>query len=159
VFFTSSNTQSFASDEVRAAFRERWLGRYLEYDAHCAWLAMALSGDVAGYVVGAIDTPAQLERFEDIAYFKTFAHELSRYPAHLHVNLLEAFRGRGIGEKLIGAFATDARDAGASGMHVVTGADMRNVGFYARNGFAEVARSGEGERAIVMLGRKLTFSD
>ena len=126
---------------ARAAFRERWLGRYLRDDPQFAYLAFDASGDVAGYVVGAIDDPVLSERFADVGYFAAFGDLTRKYPAHLHVNLAPAFRNRGIGGRLIEAFVAEAKRSGAPGVHVVTSANSDNVRFYNRNGFIEVART------------------
>lgn len=155
IFFAASNTKTFADEAARAAFRERWLGRYLAHDRQFAWLATTQTGAVVGFIVGAIDDPAHAVRFADIAYFKTFADVTALYPAHLHVNLRADHQGYGIGGRLIEAFARDAIAAGAPGMHVVTSADARNVGFYHKMGFEDVARTGRGANTVVMLGRKL----
>ena len=67
----------------------------------------------------------------------------------------EAYRNRGIGARLIKAFGYLARGAGVRGMHIITGADMRNVGFYRRCGFVEQGRVARGARTLVFLGRDL----
>jgi GNAT superfamily N-acetyltransferase len=152
IFFEASNTQSFADDAARAAFRERWLGRYLDHDARYAYLALAASGRVAGYLVGTVDDPVLTSRFADIAYFSAFPELTKRYPAHLHVNLAPAFRNLGIGGRLIERFVADAKRAGVPGVHVVTSAHSANVRFYNRNGFAEAGRI-EASEALVFLAR------
>lgn len=155
IFFEASNTKSFAGAAERAAFRERWLGRYLAHDPAAAFLAIDEAGNVAGYVAGCFEDPARMPRFSDIAYFSKFA-ELSRdYPAHLHVNIAERHRNRGLGARLIDAFAAAAKDAGARGVHVVTSLGARNVRFYERNGFMSLGRDGEPGREIVFLARRL----
>ncbi len=154
IFFEASNTKSFESDAARAAFRERWLGRYLRHDPQFAYLAFAASGDVAGYVVGAIDDPALSERFADAGYVAAFGDLTRKYPAHLHINLAPAFRNRGIGGRLIEAFVAEAKRNGAPGVHVVTSANSDNVRFYNRNGFIEVART-KGGTPLVFLARTL----
>jgi len=155
IFFEASNTKTFGSAVERAAFRYRWLGRYLEHDAGHAHLALNPSGDIVGYVVGALDDPARTPRFADIGYFATFRHLTDRYPAHLHVNVAPQFRNRGVGADLIRLFIADARQAGSRGVHVVTGASARNIPFYDGLGFAEVGRTGEGAREVVFLARSL----
>jgi GNAT superfamily N-acetyltransferase len=154
IFFEASNTKSFESDEVRAAFRERWLGAYLRDDSRFAYLAMTSAGDVAGYLVGSISDPAsaQSPRSGGGDAFRDVSRE---YPAHLHVNVAPAYRSRGIGGRLIDAFIADARRAGAEGVHVVTGTDSPNVRFYDRNGFREIARGGPA-RTLVFLARALS---
>jgi GNAT superfamily N-acetyltransferase len=119
------------------------------------YLAIAADGTLAGYLAGAVDDPARAVRFSDIGYNKTFAHLTAAYPAHLHVNLAPAYRNSGIGAALVSAFAADAARAGAQGVHVVTSAKSRNVGFYARNGFAELARATFNGHEVVFLGRPL----
>ncbi|MBB6097795.1 ribosomal protein S18 acetylase RimI-like enzyme [Deinobacterium chartae] len=44
----------------------------------------------------------------------------SRYPAHLHLNLLEAARGRGAGRALLEAYLNQLRDRGVPGVHLST---------------------------------------
>jgi GNAT superfamily N-acetyltransferase len=155
IFFEASG-RSFASPEERAAFRERWLGRYLQGGTDVVLLAQRRSGAVAGYLVGALEDPAGQDRFADIGYFRAAFHALCcHYPAHLHINLAPAFRNCGIGGRLIAAFAGCAARAGASGMHVVTARDARNVRFYTRCGFVEVASTGWNGRELVFLGKPL----
>jgi GNAT superfamily N-acetyltransferase len=143
IFFEASGTKSFADDAARAAFRERWLARYLVQYPQWAYLAMTPDGTVAGYLVGTLDEGSG---FED------FAASAAQYPAHLHVNL-------GIGAALIEAFAADAAQAGAKGVHVVTSADARNVRFYERVGFFPRARTIINDRELIFLGRRLDDPD
>lgn len=160
IFFEASATKSFASDGDRAAFQERWFGRYLVHDPRWFYVAIAPAEDsgegaVAGYLAGSLDDPARTARFADIGYFVDLAGLTARYPAHLHINLAPQFRSRGWGERLIAAFAEDARAAGAPGVHVVTGRGVRNVRFYAACGFVEVGSVIWRDHELVMLGRKL----
>lgn len=155
IFFEASATKSFASAKQRAAFRERWLGRYLADEPQWAYVARGAGGAVVGYLVGSIDDPRRSGRYGDVGYFLDFADLTQDYPAHLHVNLAPGHRNRGIGAKLIDAFAADAAKAGAAGMHVVTGADSRNVRFYERNGFRELGRATFNAHEVVFLGRAL----
>lgn len=146
IFFEASNTKAFASEETRAAFRERWFSRYLTQHPQWAFVALTADGSVAGYLVGALD---------EASGFDDFAEAAREFPAHLHVNLAPAYRSRGIGAALIDAFAADAARAGAKGMHIVTSADARNVRFYERAGFSERARTSVNGRGLVFLGRNL----
>ena len=155
IFFASSNTTSFASDEARALFRERWLGRYLTYDPQWTYVAMTSGGDVAGYLAGCLEDPARTPRFADIGYFGAFAGLTARYPAHLHINLAQGFRSGGIGSALIARFGAEARHAGAPGVHVVTSRGARNVRFYERNGFHEAGAMGAGLQEVVFLAKNL----
>lgn len=145
IFFEASGTKSFADDETRRQFHDRWLGRYLR--DYPQWSYLAMSGDaLAGYLVGAVDEPTTFEDFFAAA---------QRFPAHLHVNLAPQFRSRGIGALLIEAFAADAARAGAPGVHVVTSSDARNVRFYRRAGFGPQATTLVNGHELVFLGRPL----
>lgn len=146
IFFEASNTKSFPSEEARAAFRERWFGRYLKDYPKWAYIAEAPGSIIAGYLVGALD---EQTGFED------FASAAQAFPAHLHVNLAPEFRSRGIGAELIEAFVADAARAGVKGVHVVTSADARNVRFYERVGFKPRAKTTVNGRELVFLGRAL----
>jgi GNAT superfamily N-acetyltransferase len=138
------------------AFRQRWLGRYLCGGTDVLLLALAGEDTVAGYLVGALEDPAPQERFADIGYFRRdIAHLTRLFPAHLHINLDQRFRGQGIGARLIETFAATARRAGAPGVHAVTGRGMRNVRFYERCGFHERGSAPWNGREIVFLGRQL----
>ena len=149
IFFEASNTKSFASETARAAFRERWLGRYLARHPRWAYVALASDGTLAGYLVGALDEGSGVD---------DFAQAEQDFPAHLHVNLAPPYRSRGIGADLIEAFSAEVLKAGAKGVHVVTSADARNVRFYERVGFRERARTTVNGRDLVLLGRRLVHS-
>lgn len=153
IFFASAGTTTFADDTARAAFRERWLGRYLVHDPQLALVAVDAAGAVVGYLVGSHNDPAKAPRFADIPYFVALAATTARYPAHLHINLAPESRGQGIGGRLVEAFVDDVRAAGLPGVHVVTGRGMRNVAFYGRLGFIERAAADYNRRAVVLLGR------
>lgn len=160
IFFQASGRSGFASPQERAAFRERWLGRYLKGGSDVLLLAQDGPGTVAGYLVGALEDPAAQERFADIGYFRGAFRELCRrYPAHLHVNLARAFRGRGIGARLMAAFEAHAAAAGAPGLHVVTAREARNVRFYARCGLVEAGAACWKGRDVVFLAKPLDTSE
>jgi len=158
IFFEASG-RIFAPGPERTAFRERWLGCFLQGGTDVVLLAMDGGEIVAGYLVGALDDPSQQQRFGDIPYFAREFRDLCRcYPAHLHINIAPAYRSRGVGAQLIAAFAARASDAGAPGMHVVTGKQARNVSFYTRCGFSEIGATVWNDSDIVFLGRSLTAS-
>ena len=153
--FWQTAARTFPPGAERDAFRERWLGRYLE-GGDVVLVALADGAGVVGYLVGAVINPSAEARFADIDYFRTdFAALTRRFPAHLHINLDAAFRSQGIGAALIEAFAARAKRAGAAGMHAITGRGLRNVGFYVRCGFSERAAAVWNGREIVFLGREL----
>jgi GNAT superfamily N-acetyltransferase len=77
----------------------------------------------------------------------------ARYPAQLHINVDEDWRGRGIGAGLVTAFLDLAGDTGAEGVHAISTRGMRNVGFYLANGFEERGATTINGRELVFLGR------
>jgi GNAT superfamily N-acetyltransferase len=147
IFFEASGTKSFADANERAAFRERWLGRYLLQHPQWAYAAIAPDGTLAGYLVGALDEGGGLD---------DFAAATVEFPAHLHVNLAPQYRSQGIGGELIEACMADMAPTGVTGVHVVTSVDSRNVRFYERNGFRPRARTSVNGRELVFLGRRLS---
>ena len=157
IFFDAGG-RTFAQGPERDAFFERWLGRYLAHDTTHVWLALDDAQDVIGYLAGALDDPARAPRFADIDYFQTWAALTARYPAHLHINLRPAARGAGVGQRLVEAFCEQATAADAPGVHVVTGAGARNISFYRRCGFEQVAAGAWNGHDIVMLAKRLSKS-
>ncbi|MFZ0850896.1 MAG: GNAT family N-acetyltransferase [Hyphomicrobiaceae bacterium] len=154
IFFEASG-RTFAPGPEREAFRQRWLGRYL--DTRGDPVLLAIVGEmVAGYLVGNLGNPAEQDRFLDLDYYGHFGPYCRRFPAHLHINLAPAFRGRGIGKALVDAFAALAAAAGAAGIHVVTGKGMRNVRFYESCGFATIGTAPWNGREVIFLGKSLS---
>ena len=141
IFFEASG-RTFLPGPEREAFRERWLGRYLQggtdvvagrgsATTHGRWLSRGCTGG-----------PLQQPRFADIAYFRSgFAICAGAFRRTCTSISRPRYRSQGVGAQLIAAFAARAAKAGAPGMHVVTGKAMRNVRFYTRCGFAELGEA------------------
>ena len=69
---------------------------------------------------------------------------VERYPAHLHIDLLERVRGSGVGRRLIERQLGLLADAGAPACHLVAAASNTNaIDFYAHLGWHEVERTDE----------------
>lgn len=65
-----------------------------------------------------------------------FSEPLPDFPSHLHLNLLEEYRGHGWGTKLMESGLARLRDAGAAGVHLQTmKQNVRAVEFFKRFGF------------------------
>lgn len=63
------------------------------------------------------------------------------YPAHLHMNLAEGYRGGGIGSKLLSAYMEYLRENGIKGLHLgTTSHNKLAVPFYKKHGFRLVSR-------------------
>jgi GNAT superfamily N-acetyltransferase len=155
IFFATSGGRTFAQEYDRNSFRMRWLGRYLDCFPDSFFVARFDDGNVAGYLAGCLENPALNSLFDDVEYFKIFAHLSMTYPGHLHINVDARFRNCGIGAALVSAFAEHAGNQGLAGMHVVTGGNARNAGFYARNGFEALAETTLSHGIIIFMGRRL----
>jgi len=155
IFFDASLTKSFIDDAARAAFRDRWLARFIANWPELAHVAIAADGSLIGYIVGAHHDPARDERFADVGFYPHLGNLTPRYPAHLHINLAANARNLGVGSRLIRAFEDDVRMSGLSGLHLVTGRDSRNRPFYTRNRFVPVAELIWGGTPIVMLAKSV----
>ena len=157
IFRTTAARWPSEPDAARA-FQDLWLDQYLRHERDLVFAAVGGSDQtpvVVGYLVGCKLNPALSERFAALGYLQNFASECARFPAHLHVNIDDGFRGRGIGERLIEALCERLRAHDVAGVHVVTGRDQRNVGFYTRIGFSELARTPRGQTEMLFLARKL----
>jgi GNAT superfamily N-acetyltransferase len=89
---------------------------------------------------------------------RRFSRELkhtleTHYPAHLHINVDEEFRGLGIGRLLIETYIADLRTDGVGGLHLFCGADP--VAFYRRLDFEILESVQLGNAPIFALGRRL----
>jgi GNAT superfamily N-acetyltransferase len=89
---------------------------------------------------------------------------LDEYPAHLHVNLREGFRGQRLGQRLVEAFCERARAASVSGVHAGVSAENAQARhFFEQLGFVELHREarmrkpdGSGDILYTILyGKKL----
>ena len=63
----------------------------------------------------------------------------SRFPSHLHIDLLPRLQGRGFGRQLIESLAAGLREQGSPGLHLIVGdSNQKAIGFYRHVGFDEV---------------------
>lgn len=66
---------------------------------------------------------------------------INEYPAHLHINILQEFRGQRIGEQLMNKFFEQATQAGLSGIHLSTLADnVTGRKFFEKMGFTLISQ-------------------
>jgi ribosomal protein S18 acetylase RimI-like enzyme len=144
-----------------------YVGPYVAFEPSFAFVAEDPAG-VGGYILGALDTQAFEQRLErdwwpalrashpepdlagglsvperyalhDIHHPWGTADELaSRFPSHLHIDLLPRLQGRGIGRQLISTLVSSLREQGSPGLHLLVGrSNQRAVGFYRHVGFTE----------------------
>jgi GNAT superfamily N-acetyltransferase len=106
--------------------RDWWPGRRVAYPEPAADAAAELA-PIARYAVHDIHHP-----------WSTADRLTSRYPSHLHIDLVPRLQGHGVGGRLIAALLGQLREQGSRGVHLMVGRDnKRAIGFYQHLGFAE----------------------
>lgn len=154
-----------------------YVGPYIVHGVGTQLVAVDEAG-VAGYLVSADDTlafeawaeanwwPALRRRYPSLddgspdAALIALIHRpertppatAARYPAHLHIDLQERARGRGLGGELIGRLLDELRERAVIGAHL--GVDTENlnaIGFYEHLGFREIDREPGG----IIMGLRL----
>lgn len=71
---------------------------------------------------------------------------VERWPAHLHIDLLERARGGGWGRRLMAELMASLADAGATGVHLMVATEnVDAIGFYRVLGFDTVAETGDAQ--------------
>lgn len=169
-------TGLFRDDRLWAdVFAVPYVVRHPEF----AWVVEEPGGAVVGYVVGTPDTdvfeawfreewwPARRQAYEPSDAATPREREILRYaaarapgalaataeyPAHLHIDLLPAAQGKGLGRVLIDTMLQALAVEGVPGLHL--GVDPRNVsavGFYERVGFVPLPSKPD----VVLLGIRL----
>lgn len=159
-----------------------WLGAYLALAPELAWVVDVGHGASVGYVVGAHDTRSFETRCErdwwpqlralfpegadgsgrtsaDQALVRVIHRPyhappdiVAGHPSHLHIDLLPAAQGGGLGRALIDTLCTVLARRGSTGVFVsVAGGNARALGFYRHVGFVDL-KAGDG---AVWLGRRL----
>ena len=155
VFFRTSTYGRSLKGSGRRDFFLAWAGWYMENFPEQTLLIRNPEEKIIGYLVGCFDSASAEELFKCIFYYKTFACWYTEYPCHFHVNCHPDYQGVGYGEALVDRFGCDARAAGARGMHIVTGLDARNRGFYERLKFRPRDQKLIDGRPLVLLGKRL----
>ncbi|HET9061024.1 MAG TPA: GNAT family N-acetyltransferase [Acidimicrobiales bacterium] len=156
-------------------------GPYVEREPELAFV-IDDGGRAVGYVLGTADTVAFVQWYRDVwlpqvspAYpptpeppFQTrdqgFLHLLrwpermlmggllEPYPAHLHIDILPPWQGRGLGRGLMEEFLRAANRAGAPGVHLgVDPANTRAFGFYKALGFERLGA--DNDEGVVVFAR------
>jgi GNAT superfamily N-acetyltransferase len=155
IFFTSSARRDFSSPEEKQAFRDMSLGRYVERHRSSFFVALNDGGGAVGYLAGCLENPITLSHFNDVAYFRSIEDICQDYPAHLHVNVAERYRNRGLGTALVGRFVEWAKLHSVKGIHLVTSSTARSIPFYRRSGFIQLRTFPWNSGISVCMGRKL----
>ncbi|MFD7964321.1 GNAT family N-acetyltransferase [Streptomyces zaomyceticus] len=137
---------------------------YVELEPEFAFVLDDGTGRAVGYVLGVPDTAAFVKRFRDewlpvvgerfpapeagggtaVDMMAGLLHtpermvlsELAAYPAHLHIDLLPEWQGRGYGRALMGALLAALHEGGVPAVHLcMVRANTGARAFYDRLGF------------------------
>ena len=85
---------------------------------------------------------------------RMIVEKLAAYPAHLHIDLLPQWQGKGFGRGLIDRFLAGLRTAGVPRVHLGMAPDNTGAhAFYRRLGFTEIP---VGNPNVTFLGRATT---
>jgi ribosomal protein S18 acetylase RimI-like enzyme len=134
------------------------------------------TGRAVGYIVGTADTEDFVRRYRaewipaiegrydgsderDQGLLALHGHpermlvaEVAGYPAHLHIDLLPDWQGRGQGRALMSSFLDGLHAAGVPRVHLaMSPSNTAARAFYGRLGFSEIPVPGE--RHVLYLGR------
>jgi hypothetical protein len=93
------------------------------------------NGDTQRFVKRALGLDRGPEQIFPIELGRELAMD---YPAHLHTNVLTAFRGGGLGARLCQVYFDELKRRGVPGVHLYCG--PAPLKFYGRQGFRELAR-------------------
>ncbi|MEU9577231.1 GNAT family N-acetyltransferase [Streptomyces chilikensis] len=155
---------------------------YVDREPELAFVVDDGDGEAVGYIVGTADTPAFVTWFRDHwlptvagAYpppavngaeptpdesMAALLHrpermvwpELSSHPAHLHIDILPARQGLGLGRALMETYLSALDKAGVEAVHLcMSRANTRARSFYDRMGFQELTVPDDGP--VRYLGR------
>ncbi len=133
-------------------------------------------GNAVGYVVGTADTPEFVRRYReewlpatagrysgddprDQSWLemhddpeRMLVPELAGFPAHLHIDILPEWQGKGRGRALITAFLAGLHEAGVPRVHLgMAPSNTAARAFYDRLGFTAIPVPAQ--PAVVYLGR------
>ncbi|MEU9351305.1 GNAT family N-acetyltransferase [Streptomyces griseoloalbus] len=161
-------------------FPDTFAAPYAHLEPELAFVLDDGTGRAVGYILGTADTVRFAEDFRavwlplvagrhpepsgppqtpDEAMARLLHHpermvvpELAAWPAHLHIDLLPEWQGRGYGRKLMRTFLAALRDRGVPSVHLVMAtANKPARAFYDRMGFEEI--DAPMDDSVVCLGR------
>lgn len=173
----SSDLQDLENREV---FGLRWAQSYLKFYPEFCFVAVE-NEEVIGYILSAPDTKEQEDVYikniipiikskisQDYKYYEMFTafipendllgDKLDSYPAHLHINLTEKCRHKGIGSKLMSAMENNLKDKGVEAVHLGVMKDNRAAyNFYKKHGYKTITEHDFGNESIgCFMGKVLS---
>jgi ribosomal protein S18 acetylase RimI-like enzyme len=145
---------------------EIYVAPYVLHEQNFAFTLKA-SEKVVGYVLGVLDTgrfesvldkeywPVTKAKYanltqdltpHDVSLIEELNRQgfspkelISKYPSHLHIDIIESHQGFGYGKTMILHLLKALQDAGSSGVHLhMSASNDRANGFYKKLGFVEI---------------------
>lgn len=141
---------------------------YTEFEPESCFVLADDNDEAVGYILCAKDFDTYSENFDKfymprivqlgmkyhfMAWMEIFIHRIAKkkYPAHLHIDIMPEYQGKGYGRKLISALKAHLKEQGIPYVMLSVGANNKGViAFYKKNGFT-VARN--------FLGNKIMISE
>ncbi len=129
---------------------------YIECEPENCFVAVEDDDIPFGYVYGALDYDTYAKAFMEKYYprirklslyrsicakteMRDHAIYKEKYPAHLHIDVLEGRRSGGAGSQLITRFCENVKEKGAQGVMLIVGKENgRGQNFYRKNHFDEL---------------------
>jgi len=168
-----------------AVFPAAFAAPYAHIEPELAFVLDGGDGDAVGYVLGTADTarfvgeyrakwlPLVADRYpepsgpprtpdEEIVALlhnpeRMLVPEVVDYPAHLHIDLLPGWQGRGYGRALMRTFLGALHERGVTAVHLsMVTANTPARAFYDRLGFHEIAVP-DADATVTYLGRATEF--
>jgi len=142
-------------DPARAASLATFCDYYLECEPQNCFVAAGDDGEAVGCIWCAEDwrryyrrfareylpgmPPDKRRKYRGAAWMPLFFAK--KYPAHLHIDILEAYQRQGLGHRLMDALTDHLRAKGVPGvMLVVSARNEKGMRFYRKYGFRQVLR-------------------
>lgn len=154
----SAVDKEFKDQREKEAFVYRWVVQYLEKFPKTSFFYK--EGQLTlGYIVGCPDTHHFIDKLDQkgLSWWpEVYPEGYDLFPVHLHINCHPEARGKGVGGKLLGHFEQECLLMGLKGIHLVSAKGMRNVQFYQRAGYREMANYHLKNTTLVFLGKNLS---
>ncbi len=129
---------------------------YTEFEPESCFVLADDNDEAVGYILCAKDFDTYYETFENffmpritqlgfkysfMTHSEILVHRIvkGKYPAHLHIDIMPDYQGKGYGRKLISALKNHLKEQGIPNVMLSVGATNKGViAFYEKNGFRSV---------------------
>jgi len=129
---------------------------YIDCEPENCFVAVNEEDEAVGYIICAenfakfekrvkaeyLPRAMKLGLFKWIASKGSFGQQkkhAAQYPAHLHIDILDAYQRKGLGSKLVDALAAHLKAKGVAGLMLTVGkSNEKGINFYKKYGFEEI---------------------